>query len=154
MNKRLSCCFCFVFGNIFVRFCVWISAIDFAILALSITEKSQKMAENIKNLCAPIPAELHARLRERQEESGQTLGQYMTWLITKFYESEGKSTMKESQRTVAFQVSAELFDQFKDYLKRKGIKQNAFFLDCIRQALEEAEQTANGELEPEPEQAM
>ena len=112
------------------------------------------MAENIKNLCAPIPAELHARLRERQEASGQTLGQYMTWLITKFYESEGKPTMKESQRTVAFQVSAELFDQFKDYLKRKGIKQNAFFLDCIRQALEEAEQTANGELEPEPEQAM
>ena len=110
------------------------------------------MAENIKNLCAPIPAELHAQLRQRQEESGQTLGQYMTELITKFYESEGKSTMKESQRTVAFQVSAELFDQFKDYLKRKGIKQNAFFLNCIRQALEEAEQTANGESEPEAEQ--
>ena len=110
------------------------------------------MAENIKNLCAPIPTELHAQLRQRQEESGQTLSQYMTWLITKFYESEGKSTMKESQRTVAFQVSAELFDQFKDYLKRKGIKQNAFFLNCIRQALEEAEQTANGESEPEAEQ--
>ena len=53
---------------------------------------------------------------------------------------------------MAFQVSAELFDQFKDYLKRKGIKQNPFFLNCIRQALEEAEQTANGESEPESEQ--
>lgn len=41
------------------------------------------MAENIKNLCAPIPTELHAQLRQRQEESGQTLSQYMTWLITK-----------------------------------------------------------------------
>ena len=119
------------------------------------------MEEKKINLCAQIPASLHGRLRQRQEESGQTLGQYMTWLITKFYESEGKPTMKESQRTVAFQVSAELFDQFKDYLKlfdqfkdylkRKGIKQNAFFLNCIRQALEEAEQTANGESEPEPE---
>ena len=95
------------------------------------------MAENTKNLCAPIPAELHAQLRQRQEESGQTLSQYMTWLITKFYESEGKSTMKENQRTVAFQVSTELFEQFKDYLKRKGIKQNAFFLSCIQRALEE-----------------
>ena len=57
------------------------------------------MAENIKNLCAPIPAELHAQLRQRQEESGQTLSQYMTWLITKFYESEGKTTMKENRRT-------------------------------------------------------
>ena len=102
------------------------------------------MAENTKNLCAPIPAELHAQLRQRQEESGQTLSQYMTWLITKFYESEGKSTMKENQRTVAFQVSTELFEQFKDYLKRKGIKQNAFFLSCIQRALEEADQTEGG----------
>lgn len=102
------------------------------------------MAENIKNLCAPIPAELHAQLRERQEESGQTLGQYMTWLITTFYNQEGKTTMKENQRTVAFQVSTELFDQFKDYLKRKGIKQNAFFLDCIQRALEEENQAENG----------
>ena len=94
------------------------------------------MAENIKNLCAPIPADLHRQLRERQEESGQTLGQYMTWLITTFYQKEGTNTMKENQRTVAFQVDAELFEQFKDYLKRKGIKQNAFFLNCIRQALE------------------
>lgn len=101
------------------------------------------MAENTKNLCAPIPAELHAQLRQRQEESGQTLSQYMTWLITKFYESEGKSTMKENQRTVAFQVSTELFEQFKEYLKRQGIKQNTFFLGCIQRALE-AEKSAEG----------
>lgn len=99
------------------------------------------MTESTKNLCAPIPESLHRQLRERREGSGQTLGQYMTWLITKFYESEGKITMKEDQRTVAFQVSAELFEQFKDYLKRKGIKQNAFFLNCIRQALEEERQS-------------
>ena len=101
------------------------------------------MAEKTKNLCAQIPESLHAKVRERQEASGQTLGQYMTDLITKYYEQEGKPTMKENQRTVAFQVSTELFDQFKDYLKRKGIKQNAFFLACIQQALEE-EQVENG----------
>ena len=44
---------------------------------------------------------------------------------------------KDNVRTVAFQVSTELFEQFKAYLKRNGIKQNAFFLDCIRQALAE-----------------
>ena len=96
------------------------------------------MADNIKNLCAPIPAELHAQLRQRQEASGQTLGQYMTELITKFYEHEEMKPMaKENQRTVAFQVSTELFEQFKGYLNRKGIKQNAFFLNCIHRALEE-----------------
>ena len=102
------------------------------------------MAENTKNLCAQIPESLHAKVRERQEASGQTLGQYMTELITKFYEQEMKPTMKENQRTVAFQVSTELFEQFKDYLKRKGIKQNAFFLNCIQRALEEADQAEGG----------
>ena len=114
----------------------------FDILALTNSRKENPyMAENIKNLCAPIPAELHAQLRERQEESGQTLGQYMTWLITTFYNQEGKTTMKENQRTVAFQVSTELFEEFKAYLKRKGIKQNAFFLSCIQRALEEDAQS-------------
>ena len=102
------------------------------------------MAENTKNLCAQIPESLHAKVRERQEASGQTLGQYMTELITKFYEQEMKPTMKENQRTVAFQVSTELFEQFKEYLKRQGIKQNAFFLSCIQRALEEADQTEGG----------
>lgn len=102
------------------------------------------MAENTKNLCAQIPESLHAKVRERQEASGQTLGQYMTELITKFYEQEMKPTVKENQRTVAFQVSTELFDQFKDYLKRKGIKQNAFFLNCIQRALEEVDQAEGG----------
>ena len=39
--------------------------------------------EPTKNLCAPIPASLHAQLRERQEASGQNLAQYMTDLIRK-----------------------------------------------------------------------
>ena len=102
------------------------------------------MAESTKNLCAQIPAPLHAKVRQEQEQSGQSLSQYMTWLITAFYhEQEEKTTMKENQRTVAFQVPAELFEQLKDYLKRRGVKQNAFFLTCIQQALE-AERTESG----------
>lgn len=96
--------------------------------------------DGVKNLCAPIPTELHAKIRQRQEESGLTLGQYMTRLITNYYyEMEGRSAMKENQRTVAFQVPQELFEQLKEYLKKHGIKQNAFFNDCIRRALEEDE---------------
>lgn len=47
------------------------------------------MEEKVKNLCAPIPAGLHARVREEQEASGKTLGQYMAWLIQTFYENQG-----------------------------------------------------------------
>jgi len=95
------------------------------------------MAESTKNLCAQIPASLHTKVRERQEASGQTLSQYMTQLITKFYEQEGKPTMKDNQKTVAFQVDMELFMRFKEYLKAHGLKQNAFFRDCILRALDE-----------------
>lgn len=125
------------------------------------------MAENIKNLCAPVPAGLHARVREAQEASGQTLSQYMTWLIQTFYENQNKEEhmMNTDKRTVAFQVPGELFERFKDYLQEKGIKQNAFFLDCIHRALAEAQEeckaagdTANeGHVEQEgrlPEEAV
>ena len=56
--------------------------------------------------------------------------------FSKFYEMEDNAKMdKDNVRTVAFQVPTELSEQLKAYLKRNGIKQNAFFLDCIRQAL-------------------
>ena len=99
------------------------------------------MEENVKNLCAPIPAGLHARVREEQEVSGKTLGQYMAWLIQTFYDNQKEeTTMSGDKRTVAVQVPGELFERFKDYLQEKGIKQNAFFLDCIHRALAEAQE--------------
>ena len=98
------------------------------------------MEGKVKNLCAPIPEGLHARVREAQEASGQTLGQYMTWLIQTFYEKQEDKNMNTDKRTVAFQVPGELFEKFKDYLQERGIKQNAFFLDCIHRALAEAQE--------------
>ena len=61
----------------------------------------------------------------------------MAWLITQFYEYEkgGNVSMADNKRTVAFQVPADLFEQFKAYLEKHNIKQNAFFLDCIQRAL-------------------
>ena len=35
------------------------------------------MAEKTRNLCAEIPEELHGKVRQRQNESGKTLSQYM-----------------------------------------------------------------------------
>ena len=89
-----------------------------------------------KNLCAQIPIDLHRQVREHQEESGKSLGEYMTWLITTFYQTEVEKQMSSTEsRTVAFQVPADLFEQFKVYLDRHHVKQKAFFLDCIQRAL-------------------
>ena len=58
--------------------------------------------------------------------------------------------MNADKRTVAFQVPGELFEKFKDYLQEKGIKQNAFFLDCIQRALAE-DRFPDGTSDPDPE---
>ena len=94
------------------------------------------MEQEKKNLCAQLPLTLHSQVRERQESSGMTLSEYMTWLITTFYQKEEEKQMTNPEtRTVAFQVPAELFEQFKAYLDRHQIKQKAFFLDCIQRAI-------------------
>ena len=96
------------------------------------------MEGGTKNLCAQIPIDLHRKVREYQEQSGKSLGEYMTWLITTFYQFEEEQKMTNTEtRTVAFQVPAELFEAFKDYLQRRGMKQKEFFLACIQNALAE-----------------
>lgn len=45
--------------------------------------------------------------------------------------------MMDDKKTVAFQVPADMFEQFKAYLKKHNLKQNAFFLGCIQRAIAE-----------------
>ena len=99
--------------------------------------------ESTKNLCAQIPESLHARVRAEQEQSGQTLSQYVTALIAEYYnQKEGKKM--DGNRTMAFQLSEELFQRIKRYLdsesERTGRKlsQKEFVLNLIQQALDDA----------------
>lgn len=99
--------------------------------------------EATKNLCAQIPESLHARVRTEQEQSGQTLSQYITALITEYYNLKGGRKM-EGTRTMAFQISEELFQRIKRYLdsesERTGKKasQREFVLGLIQKALDDA----------------
>ena len=106
------------------------------------------MAEKQKNLCAMIPAELHRRVREEQEQSGLTLSAYMTELLTNYYEKGSEQTMS-GVRTMAFQMPEELFQRLKAHLEResqrigKKVSQKQFVLNLIQQALDQAEQEAD-----------
>jgi len=99
--------------------------------------------ENTKNLCAQIPESLHAKVRSEQEQSEKTLSQYVTELITEYYnQKEGKKM--DGNRTMAFQIPEELFQRIKRYLdaesERSGKKlsQREFVLGLIQQALDDA----------------
>ena len=105
---------------------------------ITIEERSAiPMAEKTKNLCAQIPEGLHNRVRQEQERSGQTLSQYMTWLITTFYEGSEKN-MGET-RTLAVQMPAELFDRLDAYLASHKLKKKEFIISLVRKALDEAD---------------
>lgn len=94
------------------------------------------MAERTKNLCAKIPESLHDQVRKHQTESGKNLNEYMTALITKFYEQEDNTTMS-SKRTIAFTVPEDVFLDFKEYLDRYKLKQGLFLLNYIKRVLAE-----------------
>ena len=98
--------------------------------------------ESQKNLCAMIPLSLHSKVREEQERSGQSLSVYMTQLLTNYYEKGEKSM--DFTKTLAFQVSEELYNRIKDHLERekqrtgKKLSQKDFVIGLIERELEEA----------------
>ena len=79
-----------------------------------------------KNLCAMLPVALHARVRQEQEKSGMTLGEYVEALITEYYDWKDGRIMTGEMRTLAAQIPAELFDRLDRYLKERGIKKKDF----------------------------
>ena len=105
------------------------------------------MAENQKNLCAMIPAELHSRVRAAQERAGLTLSAYITQLLINYYEG-GKEKMEQGMRTMAFQIPEEMFQRLKKLLEQESIRtgkkvsQKEFVLGLIQRALDEAEREA------------
>ena len=94
--------------------------------------------EQTKNLCAQIPISLHQRIREEQTRAEKSLSEYITEIMTQYY--EGGSNMAGT-RTLAVQISEELFQKLKAHLaaesERQGrkISQKEFLLDLIEQAL-------------------
>ena len=79
----------------------------------------EEIKEKTKNLCAQIPVSLHQRVREAQERSGMTLGEYMTLLIPEYYDRKDNAAMKDTNaKTLAIQLSVELFDALDEYLAR------------------------------------
>ena len=105
--------------------------------------------EKTVNFCVQIPVSLHAKIREDQEKSGLSRGDYITKLLLKYYE-KGEKAMKFS-RTLAFQIPEELFNRIKDHLERerrrtgKRLSQRDFIIGLIERELENAEQQQEAE---------
>ena len=104
--------------------------------------------EQRKNLCAQVPPSLHTQVTEAREALGQTTSEYITNLLTEYFEMKkngGKETMATNNRTMAFQISEDLFQRIKAHLERETVRtgrkltQREFVLGLIEEALEAAE---------------
>ena len=105
-----------------------------------------------KNLCAQISLDLHQKISEEKERSGLTTAQYITNLLTEYFEMKkngGNQIMANGTRTMAFQISEDLFQRIKAHLDRetartgKKLTQREFVLGLLEEALNEAERQAS-----------
>ena len=87
-----------------------------------------------------IPADLHARVRQEQEQSGKTLSEYVEQLIQNYYNMKENIKMTGDMRTMAIQLPEELFERLKAYLKKNNLKQKQFIIGLIEDALEQDEE--------------
>lgn len=103
--------------------------------------------EQTKGLSCQIPESLHARVTAERVAANQSLSEYITNLLTNYYENGEKNDMAQT-RTMAFQISEDLFQRIKDYLARESerqgrkVTQREFVLGLIEDALRQAEQEA------------
>lgn len=99
----------------------------------------------MKGVTCKIPLELHNQISEEIRASGSTMGKFIEMVITSYYEDKEKGDQNMGKmRTMAFQVSEELFQKIKEYLAEyervygRRLTQKEFVIGLVEQALEEA----------------
>ena len=108
------------------------------------------MAE-MKNICGKIPMDLHEKVREEIELTESSTQKFLQQVIEEhFNRLEGKGEISMGAvRTVAVQVSEELFQRLKVVIGKKHMKQKAFLIQIIEEALEKAEAEWQSKDQPE-----
>lgn len=108
------------------------------------------MAE-MKNICGKIPMDLHEKVREEIELTESSTQKFLQQVIEEHFnrvEGKGEISMGEV-RTVAVQVSEELFQRLKVVIGKNHMKQKDFLIQIIEEALEKAEAEWQSKDQPE-----
>ena len=93
----------------------------------------------MKNICGKIPVELHEKLKLEVEELGISIPKYLEMVIEEHMTRKGEKTDMANSRTVAVQVTEELFSRLKAVLAQNGMKQKDFLIGLIEDAIEKEE---------------
>ena len=93
----------------------------------------------MKNICGKIPVELHEKLKLEVEELGISIPKYLEMVIEEHIARKGEKTNMADLRTVAVQVTEDLFSRLKAVLAKNGMKQKDFLIGLIEEAIEKEE---------------
>ena len=99
----------------------------------------------MSKLTVTIPDDLHQQIRDELERQGITTAQFIEQAVTTFFEKP-KGVNNMATRTLAFQVSEELFQRIKEYLARyeqvhhRRLSQKEFVISLIEAELDEADE--------------
>ena len=112
---------------------------------LYVAKGKETYSMETKNICGKIPIELHEKVRQELEGTEITIPQFLTQVITEHFESKGVEKM--AARTLAVQVSEELFQRFKERFEKEKIQrpgrftQKDYLIEIITQALDAADES-------------
>ena len=93
----------------------------------------------MKNICGKIPVELHEKLKLEVEELGISIPKYLEMVIEEHMTRKGEKANMADLRTVAVQVTEDLFSRLKAVLAKNGMKQKDFLIGLIEEAIEKEE---------------
>ncbi len=92
-----------------------------------------------KGVTVKINAELHVEVKRYIEEKGMTMGDFVALALQN--KLHPKNNIREDKnmgnmRTMAFQVTEDLFQKIKDYLQRNNMTQKQFVIGLIENEIE------------------
>lgn len=97
------------------------------------------MAE-MKNICGKIPLDLHEKVRAEIELKESSTQLFIQQVIEEhFNRLEGRGEENMEKRTLAVQISEELFQRVKWAVAKERVKQKDFIIAIIEKAVEEVE---------------
>jgi hypothetical protein len=94
--------------------------------------------EETRGITVKVRESLHGKASQGAREKDQTMSQFIEMVLEYYFNRGDEKEMAAGKRTLAFQVSEELYAEVQDYVKARGITLKNFGINALRRALDES----------------
>ena len=94
--------------------------------------------ENLKGITVKVNGDLHAEVKKYIEDHGMTWSEYVEKALeNEIHQKHNNEEVQTDMRTIAFQVSEELYQKLKDYLKKHKVTQKDLMCELVEKTIEQ-----------------